>query len=334
MVVALPIKRQVNIYHSPDLLHWTKSSEFGTRTDGEGEWECPDLFPLTLEDGSVKWVLVVSIGGGTEIGGSATKYFVGDFDGAQFLPDKASDEGKWLDYGPDFYAFQSWYNIHHDEKGATGIAWMNNRAYAHYIPTFPWRGAMTLPRIMKLVNIAGEFLISQKPIAQLNKQRRRELFNLPKQALLMKKEFVELGDQTPLSIEFSIEPSSAADNAIIETKIYLNHLHYVRLVIDTHARTFILDRSNSGYGFNRLGDELFYKSYVAPIPVGLNKCDVRIILDRSSIEVFAFDGLVTFTANLLTVQKNRKLIITNLTNEKCSVQAKVWSLGSIWQEDP
>ena len=52
---------RVMFYSSPDLINWTKESEFGEKTGAHGGvWECPELFPITFS-GEIKWVLLVSI---------------------------------------------------------------------------------------------------------------------------------------------------------------------------------------------------------------------------------------------------------------------------------
>ncbi len=64
-------------------------SDFGPANDTNGAWECPDLFPLQLDGGQTKWVLVVNINPGGIAGGSGTQYFVGDFDGTPFTAENA-----------------------------------------------------------------------------------------------------------------------------------------------------------------------------------------------------------------------------------------------------
>jgi fructan beta-fructosidase len=84
MVVALSSKHRVRFYKSPDLKNWQFLQDFGEVGNQEGLWECPDLFPLPVDGdpSNIKWVLVVSIGPGM------AQYFVGDFDGNQFIADK------------------------------------------------------------------------------------------------------------------------------------------------------------------------------------------------------------------------------------------------------
>ena len=95
MAVVLATEHRVRFYSSKDLKSWTHLSDFGPAGAVGGVWECPDLFELPVdgETGKRKWVLVVSLNPGGIQGGSATQYFVGDFDGTRFTPD---DDGSYL----------------------------------------------------------------------------------------------------------------------------------------------------------------------------------------------------------------------------------------------
>lgn len=87
MAIALPVEKKISFYSSPDMKQWTWLSDFGPLGAQEGVWECPDLIRLTMEDGTEKWVLIVSVGPNKE------QYFTGEFDGTAFVPDQAT-----LDY--------------------------------------------------------------------------------------------------------------------------------------------------------------------------------------------------------------------------------------------
>jgi fructan beta-fructosidase len=93
-----------------DLKRRAPLSEFGPAGAWRDStiWECPDLFSLKVEgepDGR-KWVLIVNINSGAPAGGSGTQYFVGEFDGTQFVcgPGGSGEAAVWLDHGSDFYA--------------------------------------------------------------------------------------------------------------------------------------------------------------------------------------------------------------------------------------
>lgn len=87
MTVALAAERKVHFYASPDLKEWKYVGEFGPTGAVGGLWECPDLFPLPVEGGGTKWVLIVNLNPGGPAGGSGCQYFVGEFDGSQFTAD-------------------------------------------------------------------------------------------------------------------------------------------------------------------------------------------------------------------------------------------------------
>lgn len=90
MTVALPTERKIRFYGSPNLKDWTLLSEFGPAGAVKGIWECPDLFPVTVENDQIinqRWVLIVNIGGNSVAGGSGCQYFIGEFDGVRFVED-------------------------------------------------------------------------------------------------------------------------------------------------------------------------------------------------------------------------------------------------------
>ncbi|MFJ1733687.1 GH32 C-terminal domain-containing protein [Streptomyces sp. NPDC088254] len=94
MTVSLSAEHKVQFYSSKNLKDWKLQSEFGPAGATGGVWECPDLFPLAVDGDpkKTKWVLVVNINPGGIAGGSATQYFVGDYDGKRFT---AEDKGTY-----------------------------------------------------------------------------------------------------------------------------------------------------------------------------------------------------------------------------------------------
>ena len=84
LILAHALEKEMLLFTSPDLKTWTLSSAFGKGEGAQdGVWECPDLFPLPIE-GKNKWVLICNLNPGGPFGGSATQYFIGDFDGHTF----------------------------------------------------------------------------------------------------------------------------------------------------------------------------------------------------------------------------------------------------------
>jgi fructan beta-fructosidase len=109
-IMSIASGQVIKFYSSPNCLDWTYLSEFGEgRGEHGGVWECPDLFPLQVKGSNeTKWVLIVNINPGGPAGGSATQYFVGDFNGKEFI--SAQSKTQWMDYGKDNYAGVTWSN--------------------------------------------------------------------------------------------------------------------------------------------------------------------------------------------------------------------------------
>ena len=149
-IMSLAVGNYVNFYSSPDLKKWEFESEFGSGEGAHGGvWECPDLFPLRINgENTQKWVLLVSMNPGGPNGGSATQYFVGDFNGHKFTNELK--QIRWIDYGKDNYAGVTWSDIPDEDGRRIFIGWMNNWQYAQTVPTNPWRSSQTIPRELEL----------------------------------------------------------------------------------------------------------------------------------------------------------------------------------------
>ncbi len=90
-IMSLAVWDHISFFSSPNLKDWTHESDFGENYGSHaGIWECPDLIKLEVENSDEKkWALLVSINPGGPLGGSATQYFIGDFDGHQFRLDSS-----------------------------------------------------------------------------------------------------------------------------------------------------------------------------------------------------------------------------------------------------
>jgi fructan beta-fructosidase len=126
MVTVLAGEKKVRFYGSTDLKKWDLLSDFGPAGATGGAWECPDLFPLQIENpqNESKWVLIVNINPGGVAGGSGGQYFVGQFDGIRFTNDNPESQKLWVDYGRDFYAAVSWSDIPSSDGRRLWLGWM------------------------------------------------------------------------------------------------------------------------------------------------------------------------------------------------------------------
>lgn len=166
MTVAKPQELKIAFFSSPNLIEWTHLSDFGPLGATGGCWECPDLFPLTTPNGEERWVLLVSLNPGGIAGGSGTQYFIGDWDGTNFTTPQS--ETKWIDYGRDNYAGVTFYNAPDNRR--IFIGWMSNWDYAARLPSEIWRGSMTAPRELELIEYKNDLFLSALPVREVESE--------------------------------------------------------------------------------------------------------------------------------------------------------------------
>lgn len=166
MVTVLADEHKVRFYASKDLIHWTQLSDFGPAGATGGAWECPDLLRLPVDGNPThsKWVLAVGINPGGPAGGSAVQYFIGNFDGTRFTNGNTPTTTLWADWGADFYAISSWDT---DPRGRPiWVGWMSSWLYANQVPTSPWRGQDSVPRVLSLKTFPEGIRLVQTPVEE------------------------------------------------------------------------------------------------------------------------------------------------------------------------
>ena len=316
-IVSIAAQDQIIFYASYDLKKWEKLSDFGKSVGAHGGvWECPDLFPIDFE-GKTFWVLIVNINPGGPNGGSATQYFVGDFNGKEFKCDYK--QTKWIDYGPDEYAGVTWSNT---GKRKIFIGWMSNWEYANIVPTEKFRNSFTIPRELGLKKINDEYYVTSSPILELQKIEKKSytIDNLT------------INDSTDLTNKIGIINVPSKFNFVLSNKNdfsieLINNLNEkVVIGYSKEKNMYFLDRRNSGKtGFHKNFGRINY----APRLSSSNEIFLSIYLDLASIEVFADNGLSVLTSVLFPNEKFSKI---NIKSSKKSVlkNFSYTPLHSIW----
>ncbi len=322
-VMALAVYDRVQFYSSPDLKAWTYLSDFGIPGDTR-LWECPDLFPLQdPETGKVKWVLIVSIQKEAPNGGTATSYFIGDFDGVRFIANPA--EQQWLDYGTDNYAFVTWDHAPVDPGERLGIGWMSNWQYAQVVPTVRWRSAMTLPRVLSLREDKGNYSLDSRPVQALQALR-GDRTDLGKVTITGEREIS--GGFSPSQCELLLHTDTTQTTAAL-FGLTLSNGRGDRLILgfDRENDQLWVDRRQSGPDFS----EDFYKGpHTAPLNMEALE-DLRIYLDVASLEVFAGQGALNFTEIFFPSIPYNTLTFWADGGEWVLASGTVFALESIWE---
>ena len=257
--MILAAGQEMRIYSSKNLKEWKFESSFGAGYGAHGGvWECPDLMKIDN-----KWVLICNINPGGIFGGSATQYFVGDFDGKRFTTNQK--ETLWLDYGKDHYATVTFFNAPYNRRIA--LAWMSNWQYANNVPTNQFRSANSVPRDLGMFAVDGNYYCSAKPSPELLKMRGSAI-------------------KTPS------ETCEIVVDIKKDTKITLSNSRneYVTISYDKTTGVLKFDRTHSG-------DCSFSPDFAAETSVKVpgGSRQLRIFIDRCSIEVFDSEGKAVMT---------------------------------------
>lgn len=318
----------ITFFSSPDLKNWTKESEFGKGVGGHGGvWECPDLFPLKVDGtGDEKWVLLVSINPGGPNGGSATQYFVGNFNGKVFQNENKSAEPRWIDYGKDNYAGVTWSGIPKSDGRRIFLGWMSNWQYATIVPTIVWRSAMTLPRELKLENHPADgFALIGYPVIEFENQGAKweNLQTQPQKFAANSPAKFVLGDGDAFDLSLDLD-MSVTDQTTIQLSNSQNETFDI-----------ILDRTNQQCRINRnlSGKTTFSAAFPTDIKAPASIKDtvsVRIVIDQSSVELFLNKGRLQVTNIVFPVKIYNQVTIKS--DQQISViNSKVRKLTSIWR---
>ena len=235
--------KETRFYKSKNLKKWDYVSAFGKGLGQQPcQYECPDFFqlPVNGDEKNKKWVMTMNINPGCWFGGSATEYFVGDFDGKNFTcPD--ANEVKWLDWGKDHYATVTFSNT---GSRVLAITWMSNWQYANLTPFKQNRGANGLPRELKLYEKNGKYYISED-VAPEARALRKSTKELGAQTVEGEKAFT--GATSGMEGAFEIEADVTADaNGIAGIELYNNKRERTLIYIDMKEGKVVMDRTESG----------------------------------------------------------------------------------------
>lgn len=323
--VVFAVGNHVRFYSSNNLKDWKLESEFG-KNDGThaGVWECPDLFPLKI-NGKTKWVLLLSINPGGANGGSATQYFIGDFDGKTFKNDDSPETVLWLDFGRDNYAGVTWANAPKNRRIFLG--WMSNWDYAQKVPTEKWRSAMTLPRELSLKQTERGIRLIQTLVKETEKLKSGQFLSINNYELAKE---LSIGEgKSPLvemDLEVDLTKTTATDfgvelsNAKGET---------YKIGFDIATKKFYSDRTNSGK--KDFSDVFAKNKHFAERLSRNNILKLHLIFDTASVEMFADNGEIVMTDIFFPTEDFTRFVIFSNNGKTTFSKAKGWNLKSIWK---
>lgn len=317
MAVSLPTQHKVRFYSSSNLKQWTQLSDFGPAGEVKGAWECPDLLLIPADRGKEnRWALKIGLNPGAPQGGSGEQYFLGEFDGTRFVASAEPGSHGWTNYGKDDYCAISFNALPRDEKPVL-IGWMNNWQYAAKLPTSPWRGQMSIPRRLSFVRDQSGLALKQEPVIALIRAGETDVSAPPGGH----REGPRLETPFELDLQFSSSPKQ-----VFGVRLLTDEQHWTEIGFDQPKGEFYMDRTKSGATVS----PDFPASTTAPL-VRTRAFDLKLIVDRCSIEAYAQNGTIAMSNLVFPPSQNNKIAFFTSTGKPVSVTGKIRQLRSIWK---
>lgn len=283
---------EIRFYTSGDLINWEFISSFGEDIYlKSGNWTHVDFFPMEVAGtNEMKWMLFISSDEGSPNEGSGIQYFVGDFDG--YVYQSTHNKPKWLDHGSDAYAGIVLSDYGFSGKPPIFIAGIFNSIYQKFNIHPEKAAVLTFPRQLELKERFNDYYLCSFPVPTNSVYRAREQA-IPESKLT--------GEQTltgkhklPLEIDLTFDVNDRLYLGLAEVfGIRLTNAAGQEILIGYHAqrRYFFITDPAIPEQFPGTWDGFNYAPYVLNEPT----VDIKIIIDHSSLELFAVGGLISLT---------------------------------------
>lgn len=279
MAVAKALEKKVSFYESDNLKEWKWISDFGPMGDNEKSWECPDLFQVTVEEtGEKKWVLVVSVNWARE------QYFIGDFNGKEFIPDHPYSEPLYVDDGLDYYASRVFQDYDSTNEDIVSIGWVNYWDYAPQAPSQWGKGVWSIPRKYSLYTTEDGLRLRQTPVKALESLRGKkiEIKKTFKAGTYPFDKISALKNQYEMDVNLHLTKGD-----VCGFNLCCGDGRKVALSYDSSTGYLTLDRTNCSDVKIKKFDRISNSKIAKP---GQTDVSLRIFVDKSTIEIFAEKG--------------------------------------------
>jgi fructan beta-fructosidase len=251
------------------------------------------------------------------------QYFVGEFDGEKFINENEAAVVFRPDYGPEYYAAISFNQLPASQL-PTAIGWVNNWNYANDIPTTPWKGAMTLPRTMRVKKIGHQWILVQQPVAAIQQLRQPLLLQLNNKNIDGVTTVQARSAQCEITLQ--MEPAAGGNSGL---RIATGNGHYVEIGYDAAKQELYIDRSKTAeQAFNKNFEK--QSRYAVPLQLTNKMLKLQVYLDHSIAEVFVNDGEAVFTMQFFPGATETGMALFSEGGKSKLLQLQVWPMKSIW----
>ena len=280
------------LFSSENLIQWNKICDIKNL----GCSECPDMFELPVDGNKQKsrWVFW----------GGNGKYLIGNFDGKEFKIESGPFTTK---YGGNDYAAQSYSDIPANDGRRIQFSWMQGGEY----PKMPFNQQFTVPRNMTLQTTPEGIRLFMEPAKEIEKLRMPDPVTLsttlngmdnPATVSNLK------GELFDIELRFDLKSHSASDtNNVLKAEIFGQKISY-------NPGTRIINMEG-------------IKAPLAPVN---NKIILHLLIDRTSIELFANDGIIQIAKCFVNKEKAPANLTISGNKDLADVKVVAYELNSVW----
>ena len=223
-------------------------------------------------------------------------YEIGDFNGKEFVTDKNVGIG---DYGDNFYAGQT-FNNNPDERTII-IGWMPTRDNDIFIENkMPWNQQMSFPSTMELRTTENGIKLFRNPI--------KEIENL----------YTKTYSYNNKSINFINRSLARISPELIDLSLNFKPIENDEFRINIRGQEIIYKNQN-----------FIFQDTKVPAKRRNGKTSIRVLLDRSSIEIYVNEGENIMTTYAVSNKKNKDVSLSSNRNMK--INLKLNELKSSWE---
>ena len=262
---------------------------------GAWYWECPDFFELPIDGdpARAKWLLVRGSG----------DYILGSFDGHRFTPETGIIKTQW---GGNFYAAQSFHDAPGGRRVQIAPMLTGKPNVPNAYPGMPFNQQMSFPREWTLRTTPEGPRAFREPVAVIAKL------------------YAKTHDLKPRALP-------PGDNALAGITHDLLDIEF-ELALQTASQVTL----------NLRGEEIAYdaktkklSAFGRTVPLALTdgRLALRVLLDRTSIELFGNRGEVTHSGVFYPDPANRDLSLMVQGGAARIERLAVRELKSIWPEN-
>lgn len=225
-------------------------------------------------------------------------YLVGRFDGKTFV---AETEVLAAERGPNGYAAQTWSDIPSEDGRRIQISWMHGGKF----PAMPFTHQMSFPVELTLKTFAEGIRLCREPVREI-------------EALYTK---------TDQWKDVAIRPGT---DLIPQTRA---ELFDVRLDFEATTATSIgVEVRGLVVTYDVAGETVTFKERSATLRATKGRVALRLLIDRTSLEVFGANGELSMSFCFLPEAADHPLRFFATGGEACLVSLTINELGSAWED--